>query len=453
MYVYSLLILLTRQVFAEEVAMSSRDVMVSEGGTEKKQRVFRHVQIAKVWSWTADAVGVFALCALAAALLTGCGDKDSKATAAPAGGPAAAPPPQVGVITVQPQTVPVITELPGRLEALRVAQVRARVPGILQKRLFTEGSDVKAGQPLFQIDASTYRAALDSAQATQTKAEANLAQATSLVERYQPLQSAKAISPQEFLNAQVAQRQAMADVAGAKATVQTARINLSYATVTAPISGRIGRGLVTEGALVGQGEATQLAVIQQVDMLYVNFTQPVSEVLKLRQALEAGALKRVGREAASVRVVMDDGTEYPQAGKLLFSDLSVDSTSGQVALRAELPNPKGLLLPGMYVRVRLEQAEVEGGVLIPQQAVTRSGKGDTVMVVDAQGQVTPRPVKLGGARGSQWVVLGGLKTGEQVMVDGFQKMMNPKAPVKPVPWTPGASAPQPSASLSASAAS
>jgi membrane fusion protein (multidrug efflux system) len=434
--------------------MASREVTVSDADDQMAggSAVFRRVKKADIWNWTANAVGLFALCALAAALLTGCGDKGAKGAGAPAGGAAAAapPPPQVGVITVQPQTVPVITELPGRLEALRTAQVRARVPGILQKRLFTEGSDVKAGQALFQIDASTYKASVDSAQATQARAEANLAQASALLERYQPLQAAKAISPQEYLNAQVAQRQALADVASAKATVQTARINLGYAAVTAPISGRIGRALVTEGALVGQGEATQLAVIQQIDMLYVNFAQPVNEVLKLRQALEAGALKRVGKEAASVRVLMDDGSEYPLAGKLLFSDLTVDGTSGQVALRAELPNPKGMLLPGMYVRVRLEQAQVDGGVLIPQQAVTRSGKGDTVMVVDAQGMVTPRPVKLGGVRGNQWVVLGGLKTGEQVMVDGFQKMMNPKAPVKPVPWAPPAStAPLPSASSAA----
>jgi len=232
----------------------------------------------------------------------------------------------------------------------------------------------------------------------------------------------------------VAQRQAQADVAAAKAAVQTARINLGYAAVTAPISGRIGRAMVTEGALVGQGEATQLALIQQVNPLYVNFTQPATEVLKLREALKAGSLKRAGADAAEIRIVLDDGREYPLPGKLLFSDLSVDATSGQVALRAELPNPEGLLLPGMYVRVRLAQAEVEGGILLPQQAVTRGPQADTVMVVDDKGMVSPRPVKLGGAKGNQWVVLGGLKTGEQVMVDGFQKMMNPKAPVKAVPW-------------------
>ncbi|MBI2731831.1 MAG: efflux RND transporter periplasmic adaptor subunit, partial [Aquabacterium sp.] len=391
----------------------------------------------QLWRWTANAVGVLALCAVAASFLTGCGQKDQQAGAGGAAKPGGGmPPAQVGVVTVQPQSVPVMAELPGRLEALRTAQVRARVAGILQQRLFTEGADVKAGQALFQIDASTYRAALDSAKATLAKAEANLAQATALADRYQPLQAAKAISPQEYLNAQVAQRQAQADVAAAKAAVQTASINLGYASVTAPISGRIGRALVTEGALVGQGEATQLALIQQVNPLYVNFTQSANDVIKLKKALEAGTIKKLGNQAAAVRVVLDDGTEYPLQGKLLFSDLSVDPTSGQVSLRAELPNPQGLLLPGMYVRVRLEQAQVDGGMLLPQQAVTRGSQGDTVMVVDAEGKVSPRPVKLGGARGNEWIVLGGLKAGEQVMVDGFQKMMNPKAPVKAVPWSP-----------------
>ncbi len=394
------------------------------------------------------------LSALLVSVLAACGQGDGKggAAGAKAGAPAM-PPAQVGVVTVQLDSVPVITELPGRLEAVRTAQVRARVAGILQKRQFTEGADVKAGQALFQIDASTYKAALDSAQATQAKAEANLAQASALVERYQPLQAAKAISPQEFLNAQVAQRQAQADVASAKAAVQTARINLGYASVTAPISGRIGRALVTEGALVGQGEATQLALVQQVDSLYVNFTQSANDVIKLQKAMESGAIKKAGKHAAAVRVVLDDGTEYPLEGKLLFQDLSVDPSSGQVSLRAELPNPKGQLLPGMYVRVRLEQAQVEGGLLLPQQAVTRGSQGDIVMVVDAEGKVSPRPIKLGGARGNQWVVLGGLKAGEQVMVDGFQKTMNPKAPVKAVPWTPSTPGAAPVASAASSAAS
>lgn len=394
-------------------------------------------------------LGMLAGAVLALAVLAGCGKGGDATAQAPAGAKPAMPPAQVGVVTVKLQSVPVMNELPGRLEAFRTAQVRARVAGILQRRLFTEGADVKAGQALFQIDPATYQAALDSALATQARAEANQAQAQSLVKRYEPLQAAKAISPQEFLNAQVAERQANADVQSAKAAVQTARINLGYASVSSPIAGRIGRALVTEGALVGQGEVTQLAVVQQVNPLYVNFTQPANEVMKLRQALNSGALKKAGEQVASIRVVMDDGREYPLAGKLLFSDLTVDTTSGQVSLRAELPNPQGLLLPGMYVRVRLEQAQVDGGFLLPQQAVTRTAQADTVMVVAADGMVSPRPVKIGGARGNQWVVLGGLKDGEQVMVDGFQKMMNPKAPVKAVPWQ----APAQNASMVAPAAS
>jgi membrane fusion protein (multidrug efflux system) len=368
--------------------------------------------------------------------LSACSDGQAQKGAAGAGGAAGGqmPPPEVAVVTVQTQAVPMVSELPGRLEASRVAQVRARVPGVVQQRLFTEGSDVKAGQALFKIDASTYEAALQSAQAAQAKAEANLSQASALLERYQPLQVAKAISPQEFLTAQVAQRQAQADVATAKAAVKTAQINLSYANITSPISGRIGRSLVTEGALVGQGEVTQLATVQQVNPLYLNFTQPANEALALKRALATGSLKKNGN-AAEVRVVLDDGSEYALPGKLLFTDLSVDTTSGQVNLRAEIPNPQGTLLPGLYVRVRLAQAEVDGGLMLPQQAVTRGATGDVAMVVDAQGMVTPRPVKLGGALGNQWVVLSGLKAGEQVMVEGFQKL-KPKSPVKAVPWLP-----------------
>jgi membrane fusion protein, multidrug efflux system len=210
--------------------------------------------------------------------------------------------------------------------------------------------------------------------------------------------------------------------------------------VTAPISGTIGRALVTEGALVGQGEATQLAVIQQINPMYVNFTQSASEALELKRALANGQLKRAGANAASVRVVLEDGSEYAQTGKLLFADLTVDSTTGQVTLRAEVPNPNGTLLPGLFVRVRLEQATATDAITLPQQAVTRSGQGDSVMVVDAQGKVTPRPIKVGGQQNGQWVVLDGLKAGEQVMVDGFQKLRG-EAPVKAVPWTPPGAAP------------
>jgi len=376
--------------------------------------------------------------------LAGCGKGDS----APGG--AAPPPAQVGVVTVTQGDVGLVTELPGRLEASRVAQVRARAAGILQKRLFREGSDVKAGQPLFSIDAAPYAAASASARAGQARAEANLAQATALAERYKPLVEANAISKQEYANAVAAQKQAQADVAVGKANVQTANINLGYAAVTAPISGRIGRSLVTEGALVGQGEATPLAVIQQINPMYVNFTQSASEVMKLRTAMEGGQFKRAnGAEAASVRILLEDGAEYPRTGRLLFSDLSVDATTGQITLRAEVPNPDGYLLPGLYVRVLLEQAQVVNAVTLPQQAVTRTAQGDSVMVVDADGKVTPRTIKIGSAKGAQWVVLEGLKAGEQVMVDGFQKLRG-GAPVKPVPWQPIGAKP---ASAPASAAS
>ena len=227
------------------------------------------------------------------------------------------------------------------------------------------------------------------------KAEANLMQASAQAERFKPLIEAKAISQQEFVNAQAAQKLAEADVAVARAAVQTARINLGYAAITAPISGRIGRALVTEGALVGQGEATPMAVIQQTDPMYVNFTQSASEVMKLRSALDSGQLRRAGSQAASVRVLLEDGTEYAMSGKLLFSDLTVDATSGQITLRAEVPNPTGTLLPGLFVRVRLEQAQVSNAITLPQQAVTRSPQGDSVMVVGADGKVAPRPVKVG----------------------------------------------------------
>jgi membrane fusion protein (multidrug efflux system) len=344
------------------------------------------------------------------------------------------------VVTVKLTDVGLVTELPGRLEASRVAQVRARAAGIVQKRLFTEGSAVRAGQALFQIDASPYQATLASAQASQAKAEANLMQASAQAERFKPLIEAKAISQQEFVNAQAAQKLAEADVAVARAAVQTARINLGYAAITAPISGRIGRALVTEGALVGQGEATPLAVIQQIDPMYVNFTQSASEVMALRRNLESGQLKRVGAQAASVRVLLEDGTEYGRSGKLLFSDLTVDSTSGQITLRAEVPNPTGTLLPGLFVRVRLEQAQVSSAITLPQQAVTRSPQGDSVMVVAADGKVAPRPVKVGAQQNGRWVILGGLQSGDQVMVDGFQKLRG-GAPVKPVPWQAPGSAP------------
>ena len=383
----------------------------------------------------------------AAGLLAACG----QSTAPPAAGAGqAAPPAQVGVVTVSSSTVGLVTELPGRTEASRVAQVRARVAGILVSQQFREGSEVRANQTLFQIDAAPYKAVLASTQASLAKAEANLTSAQAQAERYKPLAAAHAISDQDLIVAVAAQKLAEADVAAAKAAIQSAQINVGYATVTTPISGRIGRALVTEGALVGQGEATQLALVQQINPMYINFTQPVADVLRLRTAIANGTLKTAGGpESAQVRIVLDDGSVYPVAGKLLFSDLSVDPTSGQITLRAEVPNPKGVLLPGMYVRAQLQQAAVGGAFLLPQQAVQRTQQGDSVKVVGADGMVETRTIKVGNGKDGQWVVLSGLKDGEQVVVDGFQKMMG-KAPVKPVPWTPGGAAPAaPAASAAA----
>lgn len=370
--------------------------------------------------------------AAALVLLSGC-DRPAPATAPGA----AMPPPAVGVITAAPAAVPMSVELPGRLEAWRTAQVRARVPAIVQKRLFTEGALVKAGQVLFQLDAAPFQATLASAEASVARADAALAQARAQLERYRPLAEAKAISAQEWLATQTTAQQAQADLAAARAAVQTARINLDYATVTAPIAGRIGRAQVTEGALVGQGEATPLALVQQIDPMYVNFSQSAADLLRLRRAVDAGQLKRAGDAAAELHVVLEDGTEYVKAGRLLFADSTVDAGTGQVSLRAELPNPDGVLLPGMFVRVRLVMAAAPKGVRVPQQAVTRGAGGDTVMVVGADNKPVSRPVKIGAALGSDWVVLDGLASGDRVVVDGFQKM-RPGMPVDPVPWAPAA---------------
>jgi membrane fusion protein, multidrug efflux system len=399
-------------------------------------------------------LGRFGLLSIPLAVaLVACGAKDSAPAAGGGGG--GMPPAQVGVIVVAPESVSLQTELPGRVSAQRVAQVRARVNGVVLQRLFREGSEVKAGQALYQIDAAPYRAALESADASVAKATVNLAQATAQTERYKPLVEANAVSKQEYTTLVTSKLQAEADLATAKAAALTARINLNYANITAPISGRIGQSLVTEGALVSAAEATQLAVIQQTSTVYVNFTQSSTEVLRLRKAIASKQLRAAGDGSVPVHVVLEDGSELAKPGKLLFSDLTVDATSGQITLRAEVPNADGLLLPGQFVRVRLSQAELPSGILLPQQAVTRTNQGDTVLVVGADNKPGPRPVTVGNSQNGQWVILDGLKAGDQVIVDGFQKMMVPGAPVKPVPWTgnaPAAGA-APAASAPAAAAS
>lgn len=363
------------------------------------------------------------------------------------------PPAEVAVVTIAPQSLTLSSELPGRLEATRVAQVRARVPGVVLERVFREGGDVKAGSVLFRIDPAPFKAAYSSAEAALARAEANLAQTSLKAQRYKPLVETHAVSKQEYDEAVSAQKQAAADVASAKAAQETARLNLSYATVTSPISGRIGRALVTEGALVGQGEATQLALVQQVDPIYVTLTQSSTDVLKLKQALASGQLKSVGNGAAKVTLMTDDGKPYPQAGKLLFSDLTVDESSGAVTLRAEFPNPDKLLMPGMYVRARLEQALSENAITVPLQAVQRDANGASVLVVGQDNKVRMQPIQADRSEGDSWIVTQGLKAGDRVIAEGFQKT-KPGATVNPVAWKNplmATSAPATSASANASA--
>ncbi|NRR33625.1 efflux RND transporter periplasmic adaptor subunit [Oxalobacteraceae bacterium] len=380
---------------------------------------------------------------LTLSLLAACGDKQ-----AGAGGPP--PPATVSVITVAPASVTISTELPGRLEASRIAQVRARTAGIVLQRVFKEGGEVKAGEVLFKIDPASFQASYDSAQAAVAKAEANLAQADLKVKRYKPLLAAQAVSQQEYDDAVTAQKQTAADLATARAARQNAGLTLGYATVTAPISGRIGRALVTEGALVGQGEATPMATVQQLDPIYVTITQSSTELLRMQQALASGKLKSAGKDQARVSLVTEDGQPYPHSGKLLFSDVTVDESSGTISLRAEFPNPNRTLLPGMYVRARLDQGVNEAAITVPQQAVVRGAEGASVMVVDADNKVTPVPVKADTAQGQNWIISSGLKGGERIIVEGFQKA-KPGSTVKPVAWQGPAAAPAAGAATSAPA--
>jgi membrane fusion protein (multidrug efflux system) len=354
------------------------------------------------------------------AALAACGDGEKKA--APGGAPGAAmPPAEVDVITVASASATITQDLPGRLQATRSAQVRARVEGVVEKRLFAEGTDIAAGTPLFRIDARTY-------QAQAAAAEADLAAATASFERYKPLLELKAVSQQEFDAAQ-------AKVKQAEAALAKARLDLENAVPPAPISGRIGRALVTEGALVGKGEATHLVTIEQLDPVRVEFTQTYSDLLRLQQAVKAGKQKKA--EAASVELLLEDGSLYPLKGRLLFTDLAVDPNSGAVVLRAEFPNPRRELLPGTFVRVRFPQSQLDDAIRVPQRAVQGSGQGQVVMTVDAEGKVAPRPIKTGAMSGTDFIVVDGLKVGDQVIVNGLQKA-RPGSVVKPVPWTPGA---------------
>lgn len=332
-----------------------------------------------------------------------------------------APRPSVAIETVEARPLSISSELSGRIAAPRIAEVRARVPGVVLQRVYREGSDVKKGDVLFRIDPAPFKADLDSAEAALRKAEANAFQARLQEQRYARLIEDNAISAQDYDNARAAARQTAADVAANKAAVERARLNLGYATVTAPIAGRIGRALVTEGALVGQNETTPLALIQQLNPIHADLTQSTRELNELRRALRSGQLQQVGQDQAKATLIQDDGSLYPLPGKLLFTDISVDPGTGQITLRSEFPNPDLDLLPGSFVRVRLEQAFDRQGISVPQRAIQRDSTGVAqVLLVDGELQVSLQPVELGGVQGDRWIVTHGLKPGDRIVVEGLQ---------------------------------
>jgi membrane fusion protein (multidrug efflux system) len=367
------------------------------------------------------------------ALTAACGGKDAQ----PAAG---LPPPEVGVVTVAPQSVELATELPGRTSAYRIAEVRPQVQGIIQRRLFTEGSEVKAGQPLYQIDSGPYRAAAARAEAQLASAQAQLNAARLQAERSASLVESGLVSQQDNDNVQAAARSAEAAVSAARAAFEGARIDLSYAQIRSPIDGRIGRSLVTEGALVKNGQDESLATVAQLDPILVDVTESSAELLRLRQDLAAGRLQRVDAEHARVTLTLEDGSRYPHDGKLKFSEVTVDEGTGSVLLRAEFPNPERLLLPGMFVRARLMQGTSGQALLVPQAGVSRNARGEAVvMLVGPEDSVAERVIKVSRVVDGQWLVTSGLDAGDRVIVEGLQKV-RPGAKVRPAP--PGRTAVQ-----------
>jgi membrane fusion protein (multidrug efflux system) len=350
---------------------------------------------------------------LGAALLPGaCGSDPA---------PVKPPPAEVRVMIVAAQPVVNLIEVPGRLQAVRTAQVRARVDGIVQHRLYTEGTDVREGQPLFAIDPRQLGAQVTAAQASLARSEATAANAAQDVERYKGLVAQRALSQQEYDAAVARLRTAQADVAQQRAQVSSARLSLGYTTVTAPISGRAGRAEVTEGALVSAGAATLLTTVEQVDPIYANFSQSSGDILALRKQITAGAVAVPALDRIPVRLVLEDGSLYPMPGHLDFLDLSIDEATGTAALRARFPNPQRTLLPGQFVRARIEAGVRQQGLLVPQRAVTVTPQGATVLVVNEKGVVESRPVTIGPLQGGSWSILSGLAPGERLIVDGLQK--------------------------------
>jgi len=344
------------------------------------------------------------------------------------------PAPEVATVTVQPEQLVLTTELPGRTSAYLVAEIRPQVNGIIQKRLFTEGSDVKAEQVLYQIDPAPFQAALDSAKASLAKSEAYLPAIRSRAERYRALLAEQAVSQQDYDDRESALLQAVADIEYWKAAVETARINLGYTRVTAPISGRIGKSNVTDGALVTAHQPLALATIQQLDPIYVDVPQSTSELLRLKRRLEDGRLNQNETNHGTVKLILEDGTAYPLEGTLQFREVTVDPTTGSVVLRAVFPNPEGVLLPGMFVRAVVKEGINEQALLVPQQSVSRDPKGNpTALIVDSEGKIQQRRLTLDRAIGDKWLVSSGLASGDRVVVEGMQKV-RPGASVKVVPF-------------------
>lgn len=347
----------------------------------------------------------------------------------------APPPSPVGVVTIAAESLPIINELPGRISPTRLAEVRPRVAGIVVEQVFEQGSHVNRGDVLYRIDPAPFQVQVDSAKATVARAKAAQLQARQTSDRQQQLRRSNVASQQEFDNAISQLAQADAEVAVAEAGLAEANLNLQYSQVTAPISGRIGRALITEGALVSANSTENLATIQQLDPIYADFTQPAADLIRLRKALEDGQLM-TGDDEAEVKLLLDDGTPYAQTGRLLFSEAAVDETTGQVVLRGEFPNPNGDLLPGMYVRVQIQQGVEKQAFAVPQQAVQRDPGGQaSVLVVGEGNKVEQRRVNVGRAMGDRWVISQGLKAGDKVIADGFQKTA-PGATVNPQPWSP-----------------
>ncbi|MCE4555294.1 efflux RND transporter periplasmic adaptor subunit [Roseateles cellulosilyticus] len=367
-----------------------------------------------------------AVAVLAAVSLTACGQAGAQ------GGPPAQGPAPVGVITLQPQRVELNAELAGRTVATQTAEVRPQVTGLIKTRAFTEGSDVKAGQLLYQIDPASYQAALDSAKAALAKAEASATTARLKAGRYDELAGIDAVSKQLRDDARAALQQAQADVEAAKAAVRTAQIDLDRTRVSAPVAGRIGRSAVTPGALVTANQATALATVQQLDPIYVDVTQTSAELLRLQRQLADGTLQRDGAGPAHVKLLLEDGSTYPLEGKLQFSELQVDPASGSVTLRAQFPNPKRQLLPGMYVRAQVQTGSQAQALLAPQAAVTRDARGNAVAMVLKDGKVEARMLQTAGVAQGAWLVTGGLAAGDQLIVDGLQRL-RPGMPAQGVP--------------------